>query len=79
MRIFISEGSTLTGGKGGKGKIDSPPHPLLGQPVCLPGPAGFPQPSAFSVQEPDGRGTCPTGTGVEGTYLELNGEHSMFS
>lgn len=60
-------------------KIDSPPHPLLRQLVCLPGPAGFPQPSAFSVQESYGRGICPTGPGVEGTYLKLHGEHSMFS
>lgn len=52
------------------GKIDSHPHPLLGQPVRLPGPAGFPQSSAFSVQEPYGHGTCPTGLGVEGAYLK---------
>lgn len=71
--ISINEGSTLMGGEGVRvqtpavteslGKIDSHPHPLLGQPVCPPGPAGFPQSSAFSGQQSYGHGTCPTGPG----------------
>lgn len=60
------------------GKIDSPPHPLLGQPVCLLVLLAFLSPQHFLFKSLMAVAHAQQDRGG-GTHLKLHGEHSMFS